>query len=182
MTGQPDLSTHPNILLRLRLGLLIARAGQNDSLQWWDDNSLTQHGRYVLERIFPAKPTHSGLQLALRAAFTRHHVALVDIDDAIHLYQLEKKFLYASIVQSLPSLEAPDLLEPISDADALHERLLKINNKQPAYEIIRAYPQTGGLQIALAKPATNTGDKALALSWAYLEGEPGRPVFPFMVE
>jgi predicted nucleic acid-binding protein len=55
------------------IALLVARAGQKDSLSWWDDESLTDAGRFALSKIFPRNPGRAALRLAFESAKGRKY-------------------------------------------------------------------------------------------------------------
>lgn len=56
----------------LDLRLLVARAGESDSLSWWDDHALTQQGQWALERLYPRYAPYAGTRLAIDAAAIVH--------------------------------------------------------------------------------------------------------------
>ena len=78
--------SHKDAHTILRLQLLVARAANKDSQAWWDDESLTPHAGFLLERIFPMAPTLAAKSLALKAAAARHRVACAGHENALHLY------------------------------------------------------------------------------------------------
>ena len=95
MTRQPQSSANHHetphaarTILGLRL--LLARAANQDSLARWDDESLTTHVGFLLERIFPMAPALAARSLALRAALARHQAACGARDKALHLYRLDR--------------------------------------------------------------------------------------------
>ena len=170
------------IILSLRL--LVARAANNDSLAWWDDESLTPHAGFLLERVFPTAPTLAARNLALHAALARHQAACPANGRALHLYRLDtdNRDKLALRFASLQPIPVPD--QPITTMDELSRRLLNLAGEQPAYTVVRR-TDTNGLQIEV--PPCPAGlcpmvHRATTLAWAYLEGAPGHPVFPFCVE
>lgn len=69
------MSTHiSSTVLRhiLDLRLLVARAGESDSLSWWDDHALTEQGQWALERLYPRNAPYAGARLAIEAAAIVH--------------------------------------------------------------------------------------------------------------
>ncbi len=52
----------------LDLRLLIARAGEQDSLAWWASHALTGQGQWALERLYPRYAPDAGARLAIEAA------------------------------------------------------------------------------------------------------------------
>ncbi len=168
--------------LILSLQLWLARAGQKDSLAWWEAESLTSSGEYVLGRLFPAIPTLAGRQLALAAARARHENAFADDPDALHLFRLDKagEIVYALSAINLAELELP--LTPVKSMAALHEALQGLSN-QPASlpEIIHELPGRR-LQVRVAPVAGEAilVTLARALAWAYMNGQPSVPIFPFI--
>ena len=56
----------------LDLRLLIARAGERDSLAWWDSRALTEQGQWALARLYPRYAGHAGARLAIETAAIVH--------------------------------------------------------------------------------------------------------------
>lgn len=167
----------------LGLRLLIARAANADGLAWWDDESLTPHAGFLLERIFPMAPAEAARSLALRAAWARHQAACAAGKQALHLFHLDAdgRDRLALRGQSLSHIAVPRV--PISTMDALRNHLLDLVREPAPYTVVR-HTATHGLQIEI--PPTPAGfpvlqHRARSLAWAYLEGHPGRPVFPFII-
>lgn len=169
--------------LILRLRLLIARAANSDSLAWWDDDTLTLHAEFLLERIFPMAPALAARSLALAAAAARHQAACPD-DSALHLYRLDADKQDELAVRSVPLLPIPLPADPITTMDALRQHLLDLVGEPAPYTVVRE-TSTHGLQVkAPSSPpyASPMVHRARTLAWAYLEGAPGEPVFPFCLE
>lgn len=166
----------------MRLRIIVSRAGQTDCLRWWEDESLTENGAYILERIFPGSPAISARNLALTAAATRHRTALEHLGDVIHLFHVSSSNADRLAMRELRNREIEGLGGSISDLDDLRRILLENIGKQPGYEVVGPLGQHGGLRIRLSEPSTDFLDRANALAWAYLEGQVGKPVFPYFVE
>jgi hypothetical protein len=171
-----------NTILSLRL--LVARAANKDSLAWWDDESLTPHAGFLWERLFPMAPPLAARSLALSAALARHQAACSANEKALHLYRLDADNQDKLALRFAPLLPitAPD--EPITTIDALRQYLLDLVGEPVPYNVVRR-TNAHGLQIEI--PASPPGvspllHRAKTLAWAYLEGAPGQPVFPFCVE
>ena len=168
----------------LGLRVLVARAANKDSLAWWDDESFTGHADYILERIFPFAPALASRSLALRAAAARHQAAFAGNDGAMHLYRLDLDGQDALAVRSMPLLTISVPKEPIDSMDALKEALLDHLGKPAEYRSVRR-TDSRGLQIAVPAPPEGVSPvlhRARTLAWAYLEGAPDAPVFPYCVE
>jgi hypothetical protein len=168
----------------LGLRLLMARAANKDSLAWWDDESLTPHASFVLERIFPMAPRLAARSLALAAALARHQAACPASDGALHLYRLDadnrdRLALRFALLISIPVLE-----EPITTMDALRRHLLNLTGVPASYTVLRRVDAHGLLIQIPPNPEriSTLLHRARALAWAYLEGAPGEPVFPFCLE
>jgi hypothetical protein len=71
----------------LDLRLLIARAGEQDSLAWWNSHALTDQGQWALARLYPRYAAHAGARLAIEAAAIVH-TELIGHRPAITLYGL----------------------------------------------------------------------------------------------
>ena len=170
------------IILGLRL--LVARAASVDSLAWWEDESLTPHARFLLERLFPRAPSLAARSLALRAAWARHQAACTPHEGALHLYRLDvdNRDTLALRIEPLRSIPMPD--EPIATMDRLRQHLPDLAGEPQPYAVVRR-TDARGLQIEIPPRPSGVSPflhRAWALAWAYLEGSPGEPVFPFLVE
>jgi hypothetical protein len=74
-----------NWLLNVRL--LIARAGEEDSLAWWQSNALSQDGQYILSRIYPRTAPFAGARLSIETA-TVVHAQMVGHRPGVTLFNL----------------------------------------------------------------------------------------------
>ncbi len=168
----------------LRLRLLIARAANRDSLAWWDDEALTAPAGFLLERLFPIAPPLAARSLALRAAFARHQGACTDIRGTLHLYRLDADNADGLALRNVPLLPVPYPEAPITTMDALREHLHDLLGQPTQIKIVQRR-NGGALQIAI--PPCPAGvwaplHRAKSFAWAYLEGSPGQPAFPFVAE
>jgi hypothetical protein len=182
-TSTGDL-TPEEIRTVLGLRLLIARAANQDSLAWWDDESFTLHAGFLLERIFPMAPSLAARSLALAAALARHQAACPANNGALHLYRLDSDNRDKLAIRFAPLLPVPVPEEPISTLQALRQHLLNLTGKPAPYTVVRE-TGTHGLQIEILpepESASPLAHRAQTLAWAYLEGAPGEPVFPFCLE
>src|SRR5690606_27116842 len=102
-----------------RLRLIIARAANQDGLRWWDDQSLTDHAGYLLERTFAVSPSLAARRLAMAAAEARHTEAFKDGLLGLHLYHLtpDNEDGLAMRGVDLEDIEVPS--EPITTIDSL---------------------------------------------------------------
>jgi len=168
----------------LRLRLLIARAASKDSLGWWDDHSLTPEASFILERIFPMQPSLAARNLALTAARARHRAACPSNQGIAHLYRLDLDGQDELAVRSVSPLAVAFPDEPIESVDQLRKHLTEVLGSPMSYQVLRRI-DTQGFQIAV--PPTPAGvapllHRARTLAWAYLEGAPRQPVFPYCLE
>jgi hypothetical protein len=173
--------TPKNARAILGLRLLIARAANQDSLAWWDDESLTPHAGFVLERVFPMAPSLAARSLALAAASARHQAACPE--KALHLYRLDADNRDRLALRFAPLLPIPVPEEPITTVDVLRQHLVALTREPMGYTVVRRNGH--GLQIEIPPcPASSSplAHRAQTLAWAYLEGSPGEPVFPFCLE
>lgn len=187
-----DISTRPSkiqidpgdLQTILRLRLLIARAANRDSLGWWDDEVMTAPAGFLLERLFPVAPPLATRSLALRAAFARHQGACAGIEGALHLYKLDADNADGLAVRNVPLLPVPYPEAPITTMDTLREHLSALLGRPASCKVVQR--RIGGaMQIAI--PPCPAGvwaplHRAESFAWAYLEGAPGQPVFPFAME
>jgi len=172
-----DLDASKHII---QLQLLIARVGQNDSLRWWEDDSLTEAGVYLLERLFPFAPYIQGRKLALLAAKNRHDAVFGQETQILHLF----RFGFEGDREQEKSAFDPSCFElpdaPIRTIDELKIHLAQlVEAPNPQSKIDRVITDDGRLQIKI--PSTKTTiDMANRLAWAYLQGEPEKPVYPYV--
>lgn len=165
----------------LQLRLLIARAAQKDSLNWWEDDSLTQAGSYLLERLFLADPGEAGRKLALAAAKTRYQAAFNGEDSVLHLFRLDMTGEIEYGLQGVRLAGIPLPADPIASLDDLRQDLLEMTGQVPQFKILgeRAHHR---IEIGLKEPVAKLSvlDIAKTLAWAALEGKPGQPIFPYI--
>lgn len=70
----------------VRLLLSVARLGEADLSAWWSSRGLSEVGEYLLTDLFPRTWAIAGAELAVLSAAKRHHDALPDRDDVVHLF------------------------------------------------------------------------------------------------
>lgn len=183
MLAPPKLTAQDaHIILQLRL--VIARAAGADSLRWWDDDSFTEPARFVLERTFPVAPPLAARSLSLRAAHERHAAAAPAERNILHLFHLDADGQDRLAVRSIALLDVPVPDHPIASISDLRQALRALRTEPFGYRILRRSGM-GALQIEVGLPAGGMSPivhRALALAWAYLEGQPGAPVIPYCVE
>jgi hypothetical protein len=170
------------IILSLRL--LVARAANKDSLAWWDDESLTSHASFVLERLFPMAPALAARNLALSAALARHQAACPANGGIVHLFRLDPDSKDKLALRRIPLLAIPVPDHPITTMDALRRYLWELAGKPAPYTVVRQ-TDMHGLHIEIPPGPADVSPllhRARTLAWAYLEGAPGQPVFPFCLE
>ncbi len=155
------------------LALTVVRAGARDSLNWWDDDALTEAGSYALAKVFPRNPARIAVSLALRAARARHAgvFTAASINDATTLLDLID--------------DEPSTLErflgvargPIGSAEELRMRLVAY---APEIALVQLPPASPEGLLEVEHPPTEPGYvEAVFLAAGYLAGDKGRPVFPF---
>lgn len=168
----------------LALRLLIARAANTDSLAWWEDESLTPHAAFVLERTFPMAPPLAARSLALTAALARHQAACSAHNDAVHLYHLDADGQDKLALRDFSLLPIAVPQEPIETIAALQQHMVAlIGGPWPCTALRRT--DARGLQIQIPSSpdrASPLFHRARTLAWAYLQGAPEEPVFPFFLE
>ncbi|GAB4408230.1 MAG: hypothetical protein Kow00123_21260 [Anaerolineales bacterium] len=182
-TAKSDILTPQEAHAILMLRLLIARAAQRDSLAWWDDLALTAEAQFLLDPLFPVSPTVAARSLALRAAASRHRDAYEAMPHALHLYRLATDNRDWLVLRFMLPIHTPAPERPISSIAELRERLTELTSAPMPYTIVHRF--NGLLQIQVPPPPPATSlllHRARTFAWAYLEGEPGKPVFPYCVE
>jgi hypothetical protein len=158
--------------LAVQLASVIVRAGARDSLDWWDDDSLTPEGGIVLGKLFPRSTRRLARRLAALAAQERQAGLLGDLrSSVITLLDLSAEVLEA--------VEVPD--EPITNEEALRDRLIQ---HAPALADVRLPAAASGplFDLTPAVPAARPSPEGLAvlLASGYLHGRRGRPVIPYV--
>lgn len=167
----------------LALRLLIARAANSDSLAWWEDEALTLPGAFVLEKVFPVAPPLAARNLALHAALARHQAACPG-SRALHLYRLDRDNQDGLALRRVSSLSVDIAGSPITSIAALEDTVRALIGGPFRYRALRRTP-SNGLEIEIPPPPTGVSPllhRARSLAWAYLEGAPRAPVFPFCTE
>ena len=168
----------------LAIRLLIARAGNRDSLGWWDDDSLSVSAEFVLQRMFPVEPPLAGRRLALEAAFARHQALAPADPHIVHLYRLDSdnRDRWATRFHMLESIPVP--AKPIDAPDALRAGLIALTGKPMPYEVERHGPGATVKIVVPPGPADTDAllHRARTLAWAYLEARPGQCVIPYCAE
>jgi hypothetical protein len=179
-----DSLTPEEARLILGLRLLVARAANKDSLAWWDDESLTPHAGFLLERVFPMAPHLAARSLALAAARARHRAAYPVNSGVLHLYRLDLDNQDKLALRFVPLLPVPVPEEPITTLAMLRQHLLNLTG-EPSHYIVVGETNAHRLQIEVSPDPGEISPlvhRARTLAWAYLEGSPGEPVFPFCLE
>jgi hypothetical protein len=155
--------------LAATLASVIVRAGARDSLDWWDDESLTPEGGIVLGRLFPRSTRRLARRLAALAAQERQAGLLGGLrDSVVTLLDLPPEVLEAVNVTD----------EPITSEEDLRDLLAQ---HAPAVADVRLPRAADGALFDLT-PAMqpSTEDLAALLASGYLHGRRGRPVIPYI--
>jgi hypothetical protein len=165
----------------LSLQLLIARAAQKDSLSWWEDDSLTPSGMFLLERLFVVNPGKTGRALALEAARVRYQAAFGVDNNFIHPFHLDQDGTIAFSLQDFDLSVISFPPDPIISIDALRQQLLDQAGSPLEYQVL-GERSNNRLEIKIKSSTTppTLVDTVKTLTWASLEGQPGKPVFPFI--
>jgi len=165
----------------IKLRLLILRAAQKDSLHWWEDESLTQSGGFLAERVFVMDTPETVRKLALEAGKTRYRMALGEDRKRLHLFWLDRMGQTEHDVLWLRLLNYEMPTEPITSMDMFREKLLEITGAPMPYE--RAYNttiETMEIRIKGFPGKVSVVNLAKTLAWACLESSHGKPVFPYV--
>ncbi len=166
----------------VQLRLLIARAAQKDSLHWWDDDSLTAAGGFLLGRLFMNAPEAASRRLAITAAESRYQAAFSGEDHLLHLFRLDLAGNIEKIFGTVPlvTLSIPDL--PIAGLDDLRQNITSITGGDPpAFQVI-AERANHRLEIQITDNENLSNPLILTqiFAWASLHGKPGAPIFPYI--
>jgi hypothetical protein len=159
----------------IALRVVIARAAAPDALVWWQDESLTDAGLVLAGRLFPLATRKIALQMAMRAARTRHNAALDGVNDAIHLFDLGGE-LELELDAALAEREY-DIPARATSIGALADQL----EAAGVVELPSIVHRSGSNSIQISSGGL-TEPLALArvLAAGYLHGAAAQPVFPFV--
>jgi hypothetical protein len=163
------------------LALLIIRAGENDSLRWWDDESLSEAGLFALSKILPRNPRAAAVRLAYLAARERHRgiLAAAGVRGATTLLDFAEPALATPQESAFLVTAVRD--EPVTSMDQLRTRLHELASEVTTIEM--PAPSGEGLLdlsdfVGRASPGPQ-GRPAL-LAAGYLQGQVGKPVIPYL--
>ena len=167
--------------LILSLQLLIARAAQKDSLSWWEDDALTPSGKYLLERLFIVNPDEAGRKIAIEAAKVRYQAAFGADNHVLHLFHLDQTGDIELNLQELSLSSVPAPTEPVQSLEVLRHLLLEQVGSPMVYQIV-GERSNNRLEIKIGNSSSQPEliDIVKTLAWAALEGEPGKPKFPYI--
>lgn len=163
------------------LAFLIIRAGEKDSLKWWDDESLSEAGLFALSRVLPKNPKAAAVRLAYLAALERHRgmLASAGLRDASTLLD----FVESALVAPLESTSFVTAVreEPITSVGQLRTLLQEVAPEVTTIEI-PAPPGDGLLDLSdlLGRATPGPQARAALLAAGYLRGQVGKPVIPYL--
>lgn len=158
----------------LALRLLIARTAALDSLQWWEDESLTDAGLTMASRLFARQPTLAVRRLSQRAASARHQAALGHVAGAVHLFSLGDDV--ELLLDDALEMYDEDLPSAIESRDALQSALAgwELGSEPPVR-------QRGDAMIELQGSEASTPlAYARTLASGYLYADREQVVFPYL--
>lgn len=163
------------------LRLLIARAAQKDSLQWWEDESLTQAGGFLVDRLFIMDAPEIARKLAIEAATTRYEMSFGPDKSKLHLFRLDQTGhveLDLKFIRYL-NFELPSV--PITSLEDLRKKLDTLTPKRMQYTVIsEGLNNQLEIQIKGFSRKTPILELSQTLAWAMLEGSYGKPLFPYI--
>lgn len=165
----------------VKLRLLIARAAQKDSLHWWEDESLTQAGGYLVERLFIMDTNETARKLAMEAAKTRYHMSFGDDKTKLHLFRLDPRGQVEYDLREVRFSDFDMSTEPITSLDMLREKLIALTGTPRTYEVV-GNGNDNQLEIRIKGYSRKMPVLELAqtLAWACLESPSERPIFPYI--
>jgi hypothetical protein len=164
-------------VLILRLRLAVARAGQRDSLAWWQDETLTPGADLLLGRLFPRSAARAALKLGLLAARARHDLVLGEQPGVRHLFDLgdEVEQELEMTLRNRPPVEVRrDPIRSREDVAAVLRAIV-------ADPTVSASPTRVGQALRLGDDVQDLplAQRASALAWAYTVSDAGSLVVPF---
>lgn len=165
----------------LRLRLIVCRAAQADSLQWWDDRSLTIEGAFVVERLFGKRPRVIAAKIALAAARTRHWAAMPKSTNVAHLFDLGDEI--EEEIGAVPLEEHWIPTQPFASVNDFALAIKRIVADDITWKQDQPN-QDGAFEVRLSARSTKGVDSTLALArvlaLAYAGARQRQPVFPFL--
>ncbi len=172
----------------LDLRLLIARAGEQDCLAWWDGHALGEQGQWVLARLYPRYAIYAGARLAIEAA-AMVHAKIIGHRSAVTLFNLGAD-LDARVMRQLDLRRMDDapltIVPPIRSGSELQARLSQtVALTDDDLAVVRSALVNGSLVELEAVTETDlwSGRKLKAivhrLAAAYTLSEPGHLVVPY---
>lgn len=188
MMVEQDLDQAIDLVLRLRL--IVARAGEKDSLGWWDSDALSPAGAYVLQRIFPRSASWARIGLAIEAATIRHKVML-ESEPALSLFTLRAEWehrVFAYLERLRRERQAVPIPGAIHSSSELAELLRESGGLRPD-EFPAPEPeglfepqvlQVGQIQNQAPPSAQEVLRLAKLLAASYTKGDKGRLLVPYI--
>jgi hypothetical protein len=181
----PSTSTRPKLLAPteaetiLRLRLLVARAAQPDSLNWWNDRSLTPEGSYVAERLFWMRPRLAAAKIAMVSGQARLWDAVQHTPDTVHLFDLGEMIEHE--LRLFPLGEAMIPAAPFTSVAQLRTDIGRLIGDQVGYQVLRR-DESRAIEIrAVSEQVVRLLVLwACACALAFCEGDIGQPVFPYL--
>lgn len=165
------------------LQLLVARAANQDSLAWWEDEALTAQGLYILERSTSTAPVLAARYLSIVAASARHKTAFAQSKQAIHLFHLDGDNEDGLALRDVSLIDIEVPADPIISMEALEQALDNLLGGIRPYTVAAREGQQ--VHISLPQPSSKVSPmvhRAETLACAYLQGEKGSPTFPYCLE
>ena len=172
----PSLAKHS-----VSLALLIIRAGEKDSLKWWDDESLSEAGLFALSRVLPRNPRAAAVRLAYLAARERHRgmLASAGVQGATTLLDFAEPALATPLESASFVMAVRD--QPITSVGQLRIHLHELASEVTTIEM--PAPSGEGLLDLSDFPgraAPGLEGRAALLAAGYLQGQVGKPVIPYL--
>ena len=183
-----QLISQATLRLILDLRLLIARAGERDSLAWWDSHALTDGGQWVLGRLYPRHAAYAGARLAIEAAAIVHREAVghrpavtlfspgVDPDARV-MRQLELRRLDGEPLTIPPPIRSADELRAQLNqvAGLTDEDLATVNSAAVNGHLV----ELGAVTARDLRTTDALQTLARQLAAAYTRSEYGRLIVPY---
>lgn len=165
----------------VQLRLLIIRAAQKDSLRWWEDESLTQAGWFLVERLFLMDTAETARKLSLEAARTRYRMAFGAEKDLLNLFHLDRMGQVDYELGNMRLSDLPIPAEPITSPEMLRQKLLDLTGQPAQYEVLgKGTNDRLEIRVKGFSERMPALELAKSLAWACLESQPAKPCFPYV--
>lgn len=174
----------------LTLRTIVARAGEKESLGWWDSDALSSAGSYILQRLFPRSAAWAGIRLAIEAATIRHRATLGD-QPALSLFRLGEEWdslVKGRLEQSYDRVKPPSISGSVQSPTELRAVLEECGDfnlgNWAAPDLLELF-ESRTIEVGQVRDPRSLSPEEMIrwtsiLAASYATGEKGRLVVPYI--